>query len=77
MQFEHVELCTHCHLCQYMERMDHNKSLYFDLCQEDSEDEIFLTQVVKEELQKLLNKTMTMDDNFDFNLDEKRVKKKL
>ncbi len=28
----------------------------------------FLTQVVKEESQYILNKTMTMDDNFDFNL---------
>ncbi len=30
--------------------------------------EIFLTQVMKEESQVLLNKTMTMDENFDVNL---------
>ncbi len=40
----------------------------FNLCSEDSGDEIFLTQVVREESQKLLNQTMTMDDNFDVNL---------
>lgn len=42
----------------------------FDICDEDSGDELFLTQVVQKESQVLLNKTMTMDDNFDFNLED-------
>ncbi len=40
----------------------------FEVYSDSEDDNIFLTQVVKEESQILLNKTMVMDDNFDVDL---------
>ena len=50
---------------------EHQDLLCFTVASDtESEDEgLFLTQVVKEEWQILLNKTMVMDDNFDVELE--------
>ncbi len=46
---------------------DMDSEACFDFCS-DSEENIFLTQVVKEESQVLLNKTLTINENFDMDL---------